>query len=141
MSEFKKVECTCSHGYTCRNMQDPNCCAHNCDYNDLVDALSALQAEHDALALENKKLKMFGAEVDAIMRNQDNIWSRQISALCEKVDFAINQDIKLLLAAHDAEVAAKAVLEFAAKLLVNSKVDAIDFAKVESDKLRAKDKQ
>ena len=69
-----------------------------------------LEAERDALALENRKLKIFGAEIDAIMRNQDNVWSRQISALCEKVDFAINQDTKTLLAAHDAEVAKAAYL-------------------------------
>jgi len=57
MSEFKKVECTCSHGYTCRNMQDPNCCAHSCDYNDAVDHISELEREKAELVAQVEALK------------------------------------------------------------------------------------
>lgn len=42
------------------------------------------------------------------------------------------------LASHDAEVAAKAILEFSATLLVNEKIDVIYFAKSEADEIRTK---
>lgn len=56
MSEFEKVQCTCAHGYTCRAMTDPSCCAHSCDYNDAVDALNKVTAERDSVLAQNAEL-------------------------------------------------------------------------------------
>lgn len=60
MSEFEKVQCTCAHGYTCRAMKDPNCCAHSCDYNDVVGALNKVTDERDAALAQLVAVKESG---------------------------------------------------------------------------------
>ena len=116
MSEFKKVECTCSSGYTCRNMQDPNCCAHSCDYNDLVDAFNALQAERDSLAAQvvimRSTLEKARPHVRTCYKQGYAEWS-DFEAVTSALEFLPQHH----LAAHDAEVAAKAVLEFSEHLV------------------------
>lgn len=104
MSEFEKLSCTCSHGYTCRNMQDPNCCAHSCDYNDLVDEFYALQAERDALMKE--KLYLASRLDEAADRVEMNIREKQEAfEKCRGLESQLAD-----LAAHDAEVAKAAFI-------------------------------
>ena len=114
MSEFKKVECTCSHGYTCRNMQGPNCYAHSCDYNDLVDALNVIKLQRDALAAQMLDLSKLHSDLtNAAMVLDDGEHSGYLitSEQLEDMEHYLCEPI-LCLAAHDAEVAAKAVLDY-----------------------------
>lgn len=52
MTDLHKVKCSCSDGYTSRKLTDPNCCAHNCDYNDAVDEIGKLTAERETIKAE-----------------------------------------------------------------------------------------
>ena len=69
MIEFAKVQCTCSHGYTCRNMEDPNCCAHNCGYNELVDELNKIISERDNALAQNAELAAHRNELLSLIYN------------------------------------------------------------------------
>ena len=80
MIEFAKVQCTCAHGYTCRNMEDPNCCAHNCGYNELVDELNKIIAERDNALAQNAELvaeltllSTFRDEVTEVMNDSQGV--------------------------------------------------------------------
>lgn len=112
MSEFQNVSCTCSHGYTCRNMQDPNCCAHNCDYNELIDELNAIKAERDVLlaqvASQHVLLKCWQTWLGASRESCDDSGMK----LWDKIDETCNAKAEHHLAARDAEVAAKAIEDF-----------------------------
>lgn len=105
-----------------------------CKHIKLHDENKQLKAERDALAAQVGAFAAMIIEARIADESKDFLgsdWHERSDGLMVSIP-------EQHLAAHDAEVGAKAVLEFAAKLLVNQKVDVIDCAKVESDQLRAK---
>lgn len=106
MSEFEKAQCTCSHGYTCRAMTDPNCCAHSCDYNDLVDALNVIKLQRDALAVS---LSAYEKILSELVTTDGLICSTSRWYYSERYAELSELSPQQHLAAHDAEVAKKAV--------------------------------
>ena len=46
---IQKIACTCISAYTDRKLTDPDCCACNCSYNDVVDEIWQLREDNKAL--------------------------------------------------------------------------------------------
>lgn len=119
MSQLVAVQDSVVHG-KCANSEP---CATFCEAIATRKMFKQLQVERDALAEWKNKIEFLAA----------------CAVVCEgKLSDKTMSEMMQISSAHDAEVAAKAVLEFSAKLLVNQKVDVIDCAKVEADQLRAK---
>lgn len=75
-------------------------------WEEISAALIEMQAERDALAAKCLSLENFCAEVAAVFENMGD--SSINSSRLKRIDSVINVDSKTVLAAHDAEVAAKA---------------------------------
>lgn len=97
----------------------------------------ALQAERDALAAQTDALRIAMDDILEDMQVGLELNGEDCALWKTKIMLLLSKAPQQHLAAHDAEVTAKAVLEFAARLLVNQKVDVINYAKVEADQLRA----
>lgn len=136
MSEFEKVQCTCAHGYTCRAMTDPNCCAHSCDYNDLVDAFNALQAERDAALAQNKRMKNFIRMTSEKFEGDHHVEPSMLTLM--RVAKEAPDDT---LAAHDAEVAENAVNDFCEWMFLSKRYSVAEWCGEYTSHLRAKAKQ
>lgn len=140
MSEFEKVQCTCAHGYTCRAMTDPSCCAHSCDYNDAVDALNKVTAERDSVLAQNAEL----AATVVVLSSK----LKEVAALVDGDGFSAVQwildnhaDVGQLAIAppqqHLRDVRAEAVLDFHRAWSQQSKVNSFAlFAKKYTENLK-----
>lgn len=119
MNEFGKVQCTCAPGYTCRGMEDPNCCAHNCDYNELIDALNKVTAERDELArklndatseLEENEIKD-GRLIKGLTESCES-WKAKFEQAIAERDNALVQNAELVTMVESLRVALDSVVNY-----------------------------
>lgn len=133
-SQLVAVQDSVVHG-KCANSEP---CATFCEAIATRKMFKQLQGERDALAAQANSLRIALDDILEDMQVGLELNGEDCALWKTKITLLLSKSPQHHLAAHDAEVAEKAVLEFAAKLLVNQKLDVIDYAKAEADQLRAK---
>jgi len=106
MSEFEKIECSCADAYTARKLRDPNCCAHSCDYNELVDRIAEIEREKAELVSQVENLK-------SAMSNAVNVTDLSASVEQAQAVYRMESAINATPAQCLNQIKAEAVRQFA----------------------------